>query len=408
MPKIRPLILLTWDCFAVAAILATAIAIPLYVALFPGQSWRGIDWLLTLVFGLDWLVDRVSHSSGRGRWLDWLGILPWHGLGGPSWLGMLRLVRVLRCNRFGDSRRHSLYNLPLRRLLSLRWMLLIAHWLACGWLVLQAPSSLPPVTRYLRALYWTVTTLTSVGYGDIIPTTPAQMIYAIVTMIIGAGLYTFVISNLVRLFASGDVVKAAFAEKLERVYAFMNYHRIPQPLKRRILAYYEHLWEHQLGFDETHILAELPQQLKTEVALFLKQDILQAVPIFQGAGPDFLRELANTLKPMVCLPGEYVFRYGQSGQEMYFISQGTVEILSKDQETVLALLGPGQFFGEIALLEQRRRNASARALELCRLYVLSREAFQETLLHYPEFAHHIQDVARRRRDASYSLSDPPT
>jgi len=407
MPTIRPVLLLIWDCFAVTIILVVAIGIPLVLALLPDYPWRGIDWLITLIFAVDWAVDRVSHGGGKGWYgLDWLAIIPWHGLGGPSWLGILRLLRVLRCNRFGDSRRHHFYNPPLKRLLSLRWMLLIGHWIACGWLTLQAPSSLPPLTQYLRALYWTVTTLVSVGYGDIVPTTNAQMIYAIGAMLVGAGVYTYVISNLVRYFASGDVVKAAFAEKLERIYAFINYHRLPAPLKRRILTYYHHLWEHQLGFDETHILADLPQQLQTEVAMFLKQDILQAVPIFQGASPSLIRELARALKPIVCLPGDYIFRYGQMGTEMYFISQGTVEIISPDQETVLALLGPGQFFGEIAVLEQRRRNASARVLELCRLYVLSRKALQEVLEHYPDFAAHVHEVAQRRRYESY-LSDPP-
>jgi len=323
MPTIRPLLLLVWDCFAVTLILGVAIGIPILLALLPEFSWQGLDWIITVIFGLDLIVDRVSHGGRKHwYWLDILSVIPWYGLGGPSGLGIFRLMRVLRCNRFGDSRRHHLYNVPLKRLLSLRWMLLIGHWIACGWLILQTPSSLHPATQYLRALYWTVTTLTSVGYGDIVPTTNAQMVYAIAVMLIGAGLYTYVISNMVRFFASGDVVKAAFAEKLERIYAFINYHRLPSPLKRRILTYYEHLWEHQLGFDETHILADLPLQLQTEVAMFLKQDILQAVPIFQGASSSLIRELAHALKPIVCLPGEYIFRYGQLGTEMYFISRG--------------------------------------------------------------------------------------
>ncbi|GAB4210412.1 MAG: hypothetical protein OHK0012_00600 [Synechococcales cyanobacterium] len=416
---IRPKLLQLWNGFVSAVIVIVAIGIPFHVT-FPDR-WPEDDGLwdawLTVIFAIDaWLdIQRIRPRRDfirhyRQHWLlvDLLSVLPWHWLLATPWLRLLRVVRITRFNRMEPRHTDHFHNLPMKRLLALRWMILIAHWIACGWIILQPPSSLNPFEQYLRALYWTTTTLTSVGYGDIVPENHAQMMYSIVIMIVGAGLYTYIISNLVRLFANGDLIRANFLEKLERTYAFIRYHHLPIPLKKRILDYYDHLWDHQLGFDESLILADLPSPLRSEIALFLKQDILQAAPIFHGASPTLIRELAEALKPMVCLPGEYVFRFGEPGAEMYFISQGSVEILTPQEDQTLAILGAGQFFGELALLDRRRRNASVRALELCRLYVLSHSALDKVLTHFPEFATNLKSIAQRRRDASYPVppSDP--
>jgi voltage-gated potassium channel len=83
---------------------------------------------------------------------------------------------------------------------------------------------------------------------------------------------------------------------------------------------------------------------------------------------------------------------------MYFIGHGTVEVLSADGRSIYATLTDGDFFGEIALLFSQPRTASIRALGYCDLYALSKETFDRVLSHYPDFAGHIQDIARQRQE----------
>jgi voltage-gated potassium channel len=82
---------------------------------------------------------------------------------------------------------------------------------------------------------------------------------------------------------------------------------------------------------------------------------------------------------------------------MYFIGHGTVEVLSADGHSIYATLTDGDFFGEIALLFRQPRTASIRALDYCDLYALSKEAFDRVLDHYPDFARHIQTIAKQRQ-----------
>ena len=64
---------------------------------------------------------------------------------------------------------------------------------------------------------------------------------------------------------------------------------------------------------------------------------------------------------------------------------------------IYATLTNGDFFGEIALLLSQPRTASIRALDYCDLYALSKETFDRVLGHYPDFAKHIQSIARQRQ-----------
>jgi hypothetical protein len=89
------------------------------------------------------------------------------------------------------------------------------------------------------------------------------------------------------------------------------------------------IWEKRMSFDESNIVSALPPSLRTDVSLFLKRDIIEKVPLFQGASDEFIREIALQMTPVIFTPGDYVYKAGESGRDMYFITQGTVEMFQR-------------------------------------------------------------------------------
>ena len=85
-------------------------------------------------------------------------------------------------------------------------------------------------------------------------------------------------------------------------------------------------------------------------------------------------------------PGQVVFREGESSQEAYRILRGRVEIsiLAEGKPVILAQLGEGDIFGEMAMVDERPRSASAQALEVTECEVLTPENFNELVLSRPE------------------------
>ncbi len=313
---------------------------------------------------------------------------------------VMRLFKLIRINSIiGRIRRSNVINPSIMRLLALVfWVILASHFISSGWVYLnEFDKELTLLDRYIRSFYWTVTTITTIGYGDITPKTNIQIIYAVFIEIIGAGMYGFIIANIANLIANIDIAKSQFQEKMEKIGTFMKYRDIPPDMQNRINSYYKYLWASRRGYDESSVLEDLPHPLKVQVSLFLNREIIHKVPLFKGASEDFIKEIILNLEPVVFTPGDYIFAKGEYGDDMYFISSGSVQVVSDDGKTVYAHLTTGQFFGEIALLLSQPRTASIRAAEYCDLYRLEKETFDKVLDKFPDFKVTIQKMAEERK-----------
>jgi voltage-gated potassium channel len=192
------------------------------------------------------------------------------------------------------------------------------------------------------------------------------------------------------------MAKRHYTENMERLGAFVRYRHIPLELQHRLRDYYAYIWENRMGYDESAVLADLPHGLRTEVALHLRRDFIEQAPLFKNASHELVREIALQLHPVVYTPGDYVFRAGHHGRHMYFIGSGKVEVIAVDGHTVVATLKAGDFFGELALLFTKARNASVRAVDYCDLYSLDKDTFDHAISRYPDFAARIKEEADRR------------
>ena len=136
-------------------------------------------------------------------------------------------------------------------------------------------------------------------------------------------------------------------------------------------------------------------------------DLLANIPLFEGVGIDERAALARLFKKCEFKPGEHIVYVGVPGQEFYIVNSGNVAVTlpnDKGQEMVLTVLKPGQFFGEIALLDGGPRTASARAETDVVLLELSRDDFYGFLTQNPKVAITMMSIqAKRQRDTNEKL-----
>jgi voltage-gated potassium channel len=101
------------------------------------------------------------------------------------------------------------------------------------------------------------------------------------------------------------------------------------------------------------------------------------------------------MRPIIYIPGEYVFKERDYGNEMYFVIRGKLTVISGQKE--ISTLTDGDFFGEIALFsENKKRTASVISEGYSDLYRLDKELFDEVLKQYPQIAAHIKETAQKR------------
>ncbi|MGO9409250.1 MAG: cyclic nucleotide-binding domain-containing protein, partial [Spirochaetia bacterium] len=277
------------------------------------------------------------------------------------------------------------------------WFVTVVHLMACGWVLIGASEAeRPHFDQYLRGVYWCVTTIATIGYGDYTPNhnSNLQIVYTIAVMVFGVGMYGYIIGNVATLIANLDTARAAYQEKMEEINDFLRTKKVPAALQTRVRDYYSYLWETQKSVTTVSITEELPHTISMEILLFLNRTILSKVALFRNANEIFIREIVQLLRPIVFLPGDYIIRQGEYGDCMYFLSSGDVEVLVGERN--VAQLGAGSPFGETALLQGEKRNASVRAITYCDVYKLSKSDFDALRARYPEFDAEVKKVIEDR------------
>jgi len=355
------------------------------------RNWFAVDVIAAVPFSWLFYVTALwtpSASMGVGAVLDIIMVTK-----------LMKMVKISKVSAIFNDIRESLSVSPsLMRLVTFGfWFVTAVHLMACGWVLIGASEHYRPYfDQYLRGVYWCVTTIATIGYGDYTPShdSNTQIIYTVVVMIFGVGMYGYIIGNVATLIANIDVARARYQAKMEEINDFFRTKRVPGALQSRVRNYYAYLWETQKSVSSISITEELPHTLSMEISLFLNRAILEKVSLFKSANEIFIREIVQLLRPMVFLPDDYIIRQGEYGDCMYFLSNGDVEVLVNGVR--VASLGQGSPFGETALIQGEKRMASIRALSYCDVYKLSKADFDALRGRYPDFDAEVKKVVEER------------
>lgn len=385
---------------------------PVRAVILPADAFR--DYSVEIFLGL--LAILLFKKPKKGKFsfklfyflLQLAIILPWGPVTGFSFLYLLKLPLL---TGLWDIR-HILHQYDdlhpvLARLIPLVPIVTaIIHMTACGWIWLGSGSAGPDddkIFEYARALYWAVTTLATVGYGDISAKTIPQMIYASGIMIIGVGFFGFVLSNVASVLARLDAAREEYLSTLDRVENYMRYNHVPVSVRRKVRSYYRYLWDNGRNGRDDEGMEKLPAKLRAEISLAINAEIIERVPLFKKASAELLEDIMLELTSRVTVPCEKVFHVGSPGDALYFIHSGEIKIISKEGNEIVTL-GPGNFFGETALLTNNPRNATAKSVSYSELYLLSSEAFTKVISRYPEFEENVKNILNKRT-SSYNSNN---
>lgn len=135
---------------------------------------------------------------------------------------------------------------------------------------------------------------------------------------------------------------------------------------------------------------------------------LERSPLFAGFSRDELEQIAERFDEQHFLPHHRIVTEGMHGMECFFILEGEAEV-TRDDGQVIARLGPGDFFGEVAALDDGPRTASVRTVTALRCLGLPNGTFKPFLLDYPRFAVNLlpQLVRRFRSAMALAHESPP-
>ncbi|KAI8917315.1 cyclic nucleotide-binding-like protein [Entophlyctis helioformis] len=195
------------------------------------------------------------------------------------------------------------------------------------------------------------------GFGAEVPEVSADRWFKIGNMILSALFSAIFIGNISSFMIGLDSSGRMFNEKIEEVNQYISYKGFNADIKRRILSYYQLKYSQGKFFDENKILSELNQPLRQFISLQECQSLILKVPFFKDADRFFISQVVMILRINHFLPGDFVIEEGTTGDQMFFISSGTLEVIVGGAPR--AKLSPGLFFGGWSLVHCNQSIPSA-------------------------------------------------
>jgi len=265
-----------------------------------------------------------------------------------------------------------------------------------GWAYLNADVR----TQYTASLYWAITTMTTVGYGDIVPLTNIERAFACCVELIGAIGTALVFGNVALLMQNSDGTAARYRHRLLAIKQFCARHSVPPLLAARIKSSVNYLWAAHAGLDAPAVVADLPLQLKAEVLGHVQQRVVHNASLFKHCDAGFINAVVVRLRPQVVLPGDGIYSIGDATSDLFFITRGSVDITDgsgSPEAAVIATLVEGEFFGEVeAFGSRQRRCVTATATAFCDLHAISKADLDDILQDFPEYVTTLRAAADQR------------
>ncbi|KAK9134760.1 hypothetical protein Syun_014090 [Stephania yunnanensis] len=408
-----------WEFLMVLMVAYTAWVYPFEIAFLKAAPGRGLyiaDNVVDLFFAIDIVltffvayIDPTTHLLVRdsrkmalrylSTWflMDVASTIPFEAIGyifthnrkiGLSYciLGLLRFWRLRKVKqlftRLEKDIRFSYFWIRCARLLSVT--LFLVHCAGCLYYLLAdlyphqgrtwIGSVIPNFreanlwARYISALYWSITTMTTVGYGDLHAVNTREMIFNIFYMLFNLGLTAYLIGNMTNLVVEGTRRTMEFRNSIQAASNFVSRNHLPPRLKEQILAYMILRFRAE-SLNQQQLIEQLPKSICKGICEHLFLPTVKRVYLFKDVSKEILLILVSKIKAEYIPPREDVIMQNEAPDDVYIVVSGEVEIIhcETEKEQTMGTLITGDIFGEVGALCSRPQSFTYRTKALSQL-----------------------------------------
>ena len=175
---------------------------------------------------------------------------------------------------------------------------------------------------YIAAFYFALTSMTSIGYGDITPKNNSERVYVVCLEFVAAIVFATTIASITAVVTTLDTNARNTREQLDAVNSFVTVRQFPEMMARKINRHFRHFYSKKSAIDEAKIFSELSATLRKEVSGFLIEDLMGKESFFMTMPPTLWPRLLPLLKPMGFEADEVICLQDEDCAEMYVVVSG--------------------------------------------------------------------------------------
>ncbi|KAF8021091.1 hypothetical protein BT93_G1500 [Corymbia citriodora subsp. variegata] len=235
--------------------------------------------------------------------------------------------------------------------------------------------------RYVTALYWSITTLTTTGYGDLHAENSREMLFDIFYMLFNLGLTSYLIGNMTNLVVHWTSRTRNFRDTVRAASEFATRNQLPSCIQDQMLSHLCLKFKTE-GLKQQETLNSLPKAIRSSIAYYLFFPIVQGAYLFEGVSHDFLFQLVSEMEAEYFPPKEDVILENEAPTDLYILVSGAA---------VLGKAVTGDVFGEIGVLCYRPQPFSIQTTEVSQILRLTGTSLMNIMQVHKDDGHVIMN-----------------
>ena len=256
--------------------------------------------------------------------------------------------------------------------------------------------------KYMLSLFWTLQTITTVGFGTVALSNSLEKLYAIIIIIIGATIYSFIVGSISSSVHNDEAKSVKLQNNMKTLKKMGNYENLPKELIERIERFIRknmNLNGSASGSSSValqKILSELPERLKIELIKHTHKDVINKNSFFFGKSFEFALNVLSIQTEITIPSNDILYKKGDPAEEVYIVYQGSIKFLSEDWIPFVKY-GNGSYFGEIEVLFKEERSNAAYAEQETVLGVINREKLDKIFKDFKIEEEEFKNIANERK-----------
>ncbi|CAL1373518.1 unnamed protein product [Linum trigynum] len=238
---------------------------------------------------------------------------------------------------------------------------------------------------YTYSMYWSIVTLTTVGYGDLHAVNTGEKVFNMFYMLFNIGLTAYIIGNMTNLVVHSAVRTFAMRDSINEILRYANKNRLPESLKEQMLAHMQLRFK-TAELKQEEVLEDLPKAIRSSISQHLFRNTVENTYLFKGVSEDLVTQLVSEMKAEYFPPKVEIILQNEIPTDFYVLISGAVDVMSykNGTEQFLSKLGAGDLAGEIGVLFNIPQPFVVRTKRLSQVVRLSHQHFKQIVQPHTE------------------------
>ncbi|CAL9227744.1 unnamed protein product [Arabidopsis halleri] len=231
---------------------------------------------------------------------------------------------------------------------------------------------------YTYSMYWSIVTLTTVGYGDLHAVNSREKTFNMFYMLFNIGLTAYIIGNMTNLVVHGALRTFSMRSAINQILRYTSKNRLPDTMREQMLAHMQLKFK-TAELRQEEVLQDLPKAIRSSINQHLFRSVIVEAYLFKGFPNGLIVQLVSQIKAEYFPPKMEIILQNEIPTDFYIIVSGGVDIVASKgvSEQVLAKLGPGSMAGEIGVVFNIPQPFTVRTRRLSQVIRIGHHKFKE-------------------------------